>query len=171
MQGLGLRPVPGSGAGWVHKEDGENDLLLAQLKSTDGDAIMVKAIDLEKLKYHAFIAHKLPIFVLQFIKNNRIYCIIEKDILQEVAKALTGKSEGGRGVPAFSGQVQDAPSPDPAGLPDAPTAEGRAAFDAERNRDRERRAQARRAKAREKQKEFRQLLKGLNSERIKSDGK
>ena len=35
MEKLGLRPQPQSGAGW-RKEDGENDYVLCQLKSTDG---------------------------------------------------------------------------------------------------------------------------------------
>ena len=39
MEMLGMRQVPGSGNGWVAKEDGENEHLLCQLKSTDGNSI------------------------------------------------------------------------------------------------------------------------------------
>ena len=35
LKSLGLTPTPQSGAGWVAKEDGENEIILAQLKSTD----------------------------------------------------------------------------------------------------------------------------------------
>lgn len=66
MRALGLRPTALSGAGWIEKEDGENEHLLAQLKSTEGKQIAVRKIDLDDLAHHARVARKLPIFVLSW---------------------------------------------------------------------------------------------------------
>lgn len=92
MHDLGLLPVPRSGAGWVHKEDGENDFLLCQLKSTDKAEARIRRLDLDRLSYHAAVSHKLPLFAIQFLSDGKIYFVVEKDKLQDVAKALTGKS-------------------------------------------------------------------------------
>ena len=69
MDLLGLTPTKGSGAGWVEKEDGYNDNIICQLKSTDKNSIKVDLLDVEKLEYHATVEHKLPIFAIQFLKN------------------------------------------------------------------------------------------------------
>lgn len=68
MEKLGLRPQPQSGAGW-RKEDGENDYVLCQLKSTDGQSIRVDRLDVEKLFYHADCINKIPIFVMDFVNG------------------------------------------------------------------------------------------------------
>ena len=75
LKSLGLEQVPGSGNGWIHKEDGENDYLLAQLKSTDASSISIKQLDLDKLEYHANTSRKTPLFVIQFLKTNDIYIL------------------------------------------------------------------------------------------------
>lgn len=93
MEELGFYSVPRSGAGWVHKEDGENELLLCQLKSTDAGEARVRRADLDKLAVHASITHKLPIFALQFLSDGKIYFVVEKDKFAETAKALEGKSK------------------------------------------------------------------------------
>ena len=67
MRQLGFRPVKGSGSGWVDKEDGESDVALAQLKSTEAESYKLNYFDLEKLEYHASVAHKLPVFVIEFL--------------------------------------------------------------------------------------------------------
>ena len=38
MKRLGLNSVPGSGSDWIHKEDGESDTVMVQLKSTEADS-------------------------------------------------------------------------------------------------------------------------------------
>lgn len=93
MRDLGLLPVPRSGAGWVHKEDGENEAILCQLKSTDAAEARVKRIDLDRLAYHAAISHKAPLFAVQFLSDGKIYFVVEKDKFADTAKALEGKSE------------------------------------------------------------------------------
>ena len=41
MKNLGLKPTKNSGSGWIEKEDGENETIIAQLKSTDSESIKV----------------------------------------------------------------------------------------------------------------------------------
>lgn len=93
MRDLGFSPVPRSGAGWVHKEDGESEAILCQLKSTDAAEARVKRIDLDRLAYHAAISHKAPLFAIQFLSDGKIYFVVEKDKFAETAKALEGKSK------------------------------------------------------------------------------
>lgn len=144
MRDLGLSPVPRSGAGWVHKEDGENEVILCQLKSTDAAEARVKRIDLDRLAYHAAISHKVPLFAVQFLSDGKIYFVIEKDKFADTAKALEGKSEAVPPPLSCAGATQEGePRRD---LPEA--CQGRKAFEQERNLILERRAQERRARCR-----------------------
>lgn len=69
MRRLGLEPVKGSGSGWVDKEDGESEVALAQLKSTEAESYRLNYFDIEKLEYHASVSHKLPVFVIEFLSR------------------------------------------------------------------------------------------------------
>ena len=66
MKSLGLKGTPGSGNKIV-KEDGQNEHLIAQLKSTDGSQITIKLTDVNSLMFNAAVTNKLPIFINQFI--------------------------------------------------------------------------------------------------------
>lgn len=66
MKSLGLRGTPGSGNGII-KEDGQNEHVIAQLKSTDKAQIVIKLSDVNSLLYNASVTNKLPIFINQFI--------------------------------------------------------------------------------------------------------
>lgn len=88
MEMLGMRQVPGSGNGWVAKEDGENEHLLCQLKSTDGDSIGIKKIDIDKLLLNAETEHKLPVFAVQFLKSGEVYLLVRPIDIEEVAEYL-----------------------------------------------------------------------------------
>lgn len=66
MESLGLRGTPGSGNGII-KEDGQNEHVIAQLKSTDKAQIVIKLSDVNSLLYNASVTNKLPIFINQFI--------------------------------------------------------------------------------------------------------
>ena len=46
MGALGLKPTKNSGSGWIEKEDGQNDYLICQLKSTDAQSIKVNQKDM-----------------------------------------------------------------------------------------------------------------------------
>lgn len=90
MHRLGINPTINSGAGWIQKEDGESDLFLCQLKSTDNKSISVKQEDINALEYHACTSHKIPIFALQFLTTDSVYVMIpEKEFkeYQEYKKA------------------------------------------------------------------------------------
>ena len=85
---LGLKPTPNSGSGWIAKEDGENENVLCQLKSTDAASIKVNKLDIDKLEYNAGVSHKLPVFALQFIQSNDIYLIVKPSDLGLLTKYL-----------------------------------------------------------------------------------
>lgn len=81
MKKLGLVPTKNSGAGFEEKEDGYNEYILAQLKSTDKQSISMKMDDVHKLEYHAQVEHKVPVFVLQFLENDDVFiCMRPNDI-------------------------------------------------------------------------------------------
>ena len=88
MKNLGLKPTKNSGSGWIEKEDGENETIIAQLKSTDSESIKVNLLDLKKLFYHANVSHKTGIFVIQFLQENKEFIIISPEDLQKVARGL-----------------------------------------------------------------------------------
>lgn len=90
MKSLGLEPTPNSGSGWVVKEDGQNDSLICQLKSTDASSIRIDWLDVDKLFCNAAIAHKVPVFAVQFIKAGEIFLLVRPNDLQDVSDVITG---------------------------------------------------------------------------------
>lgn len=89
---LGLKPAPMSGAGWIVKEDGENEVAMVQLKSTDSSSYRLDLLDMKKLEYHADVSKKLPVFLIQFLKADKIYAVVDINSLDELEKAFkTGK--------------------------------------------------------------------------------
>ena len=93
MRKYGLKPTANSGAGWIEKEDGENDRYICQLKSTEKDSIKISLLDLHKLIYHADIAHKIPVFMIQFIAQNEEYVIMRTEDAQSLCTAREGIQE------------------------------------------------------------------------------
>ena len=89
MQQLGLTPTQRSGGGWIEKEDGYNDFVLCQHKSTDSGSYSIKQDDLRKLEYHALVEKKLPLFVLQFLQDDSLYLVIKPENLLEIVEYLT----------------------------------------------------------------------------------
>lgn len=82
MKSLGLKPTINSGAGWLEKEDGQSDHIIAQLKSTDKMSIGVNLKDINILEYNAAVSHKIPIFVLQFLQTDDVFIMVRPgDIL------------------------------------------------------------------------------------------
>nr|DAV91492.1 MAG TPA: hypothetical protein [Caudoviricetes sp.] len=92
MELLGLRQVPGSGNGWVAKEDGESEHVLCQLKSTDANSIRVQKQDIDKLEYHAIVSKKLPVFAIQFVRSGQVYLLVKPLDLVEAAKYVKSGS-------------------------------------------------------------------------------
>lgn len=94
MRSLGLEPTKGSGSGWVEKEDGQNDHVIAQLKSTDKQSYKLNHLDLAKLEYNAMVAKKIPMFILQFLSNNDQYALVNINDIPALAEYIkTGKIE------------------------------------------------------------------------------
>lgn len=80
--------MPGSGNGWIAKEDGENELALVQLKSTDSNLYTLKQFDMKQLEYHAQVEHKVPIFLIQFLQQDKVYAVVNVENLVELTEAI-----------------------------------------------------------------------------------
>lgn len=92
LEALGFKQVPGSGNGWVAKEDGESDNTLVQLKSTENASYTVSLLDLKKLEIHAETEHKFPLFLIQFLKQDKIYALVSIENLEDLNDMIkTGK--------------------------------------------------------------------------------
>ena len=92
LEALGFKQVPGSGNGWVAKEDGERDNTLVQLKSTENSSYAVSLLDLKKLEVHAETEHKFPLFLIQFLKQDKIYALVSIENLEDLNDMIkTGK--------------------------------------------------------------------------------
>jgi hypothetical protein len=89
MKDIGLTPAKGSGSGWVEKEDGENDYIIAQLKSTDKESYRINQLDIEKLEYHATVSNKIPLFIIQFLNKDSRYALVALEDIPMVAQYLT----------------------------------------------------------------------------------
>ena len=90
MRSLGLEPTPNSGSGWIVKEDGQSEDVICQLKSTDAMSIKINLKDIETLEYNALVAHKLPVFAIQFLCNNQTYLLVKPEDLQDVSGLIIG---------------------------------------------------------------------------------
>lgn len=90
MKQLGFKPTPNSGAGWVFKEDGQNEQCICQLKSTDKQSISIKQNDIHILEQNAAIAHKLPVFALQFLNTGEVWVMIRPEDLGLVQSLVAG---------------------------------------------------------------------------------
>lgn len=101
MQSIGLKPTKNSGAGWVEKEDGQNDFVICQLKSTDAKSISVKLQDIHTLEYNASVCHKLPLFAIQFLSTGEVWLMAKPTDFAEVSKYIS------TGVCNVSGELLD----------------------------------------------------------------
>jgi len=88
MKSLGLEPTPNSGSGPIWKEDGQSENVICQLKSTDAQSIRINKKDIDTLNYNAAVAHKLPVFAIQFLQSNEVYLLVKPEELCEAAKYI-----------------------------------------------------------------------------------
>lgn len=88
MRALGLEPTPNSGSGPIWKEDGQSENVICQLKSTDANSIKVNKKDIDTLLYNAAVAHKIPVFAIQFLQSNEVYLLVRPEELCEAAKYI-----------------------------------------------------------------------------------
>nr|DAJ94268.1 MAG TPA: hypothetical protein [Caudoviricetes sp.] len=88
LQALGFKQVAGSGNGWVEKEDGESENTLVQLKSTESSSYTIALLDLKKLETHAETEHKFPLFLIQFLKQDKIYALVNIENLDDLNEMI-----------------------------------------------------------------------------------
>lgn len=88
MKDLGLTPTKGSGSGWIEKEDGYNDHVIAQLKSTDKQSYKLNHLDLAKLEHNAMVENKIPMFILQFLSNDSRYALVNIEDIPALAEYI-----------------------------------------------------------------------------------
>lgn len=96
MELLGFKQVPGSGSSWIAREDGENEHALCQLKSTDAQSIRVQLQDIHELQVNAAVAHKMPVFAIQFRRSNEVFLLVsplDAGDLSDYIRHPTGKLE------------------------------------------------------------------------------
>ena len=96
MKRFGLVPTKQSGGGWIEKEDGFNDSLICQHKSTDATSYRIRMEDIEKLEYHAMVDHKVPVFMVQFLQTDDIFLLLRPEHISDIYNHLTlpkGSSE------------------------------------------------------------------------------
>lgn len=89
MRSLGMKETKNSGSGWVEKEDGQNDYLICQLKSTDAQSIKVNQSDIRILEKNATVAHKIPIFAIQFLNTGEVWLMSKPEDLPLVSEYIT----------------------------------------------------------------------------------
>lgn len=89
MERLGLKPTINSGSGWIEKEDGQNDYVICQLKSTDKRSISLNQQDWDILEANALVAHKYPLFALQFLNRDQTFILMKPEDITEVAKYIS----------------------------------------------------------------------------------
>lgn len=90
IEKLGLKSTPRSGAGEILKEDGYNENVICQLKSTESNQVSFKRLDVEKLLYHATVDRKIPIFVVQFVDGPILVATVPAE-LEYLSKYLNGE--------------------------------------------------------------------------------
>lgn len=94
MESLGLKATKNSGSGWIEKEDGQNDYLVCQLKSTDAQSIKINQKDIRILEYNASTIHKVPIFAIQFLNTGEVWLMAKPEDFTFVSEYIdTGKIE------------------------------------------------------------------------------
>ena len=74
----------------VEKEDGQSEQCICQLKSTDKQSISIKQNDIHILEQNAAIAHKLPVFALQFLNTGEVWVMIKPEDLSLIQSLVAG---------------------------------------------------------------------------------
>ena len=88
MKSLGLKATYNSGSSWIEKEDGQNDFIICQLKSTDAQSIKINQKDIRILEHNASVAHKLPVFAIQFLNTNEVWLMAKPEDFVEVSEYI-----------------------------------------------------------------------------------
>ncbi|WP_291632248.1 hypothetical protein [Clostridium sp.] len=84
MESLGMKGTINSGSGWIEKEDGQNDFVICQLKSTDATSIKISQKDIRILEYNARVTHKVPMFAIQFLNVDETFIIMKPSDIEAI---------------------------------------------------------------------------------------
>lgn len=94
MKQLGLEATYNSGSGWIEKEDGQSEYVICQLKSTDSDSFRIGIRDINILESNARVAHKVPLFIVQFLKSNDLFALVRLEDIPQISDFInTGVCE------------------------------------------------------------------------------
>ena len=63
---------------------------MVQLKSTDSLSYRLSRLDMKKLEFHADVSHKVPVFLVQFLKDDRLYAIVDVNDIDDLFYGLKG---------------------------------------------------------------------------------
>lgn len=88
MEALGLKPTKNSGSGWIEKEDGQNDAVICQLKSTDAQSIKVNQKDIRILEKNSLVEHKIPMFAIQFLNTGEVWLMVKPEHIKQIGQYL-----------------------------------------------------------------------------------
>ena len=80
----------GSGNGWVRKGDVRADKELWELKITSAKSFSLKYDDLRKVFEQAIVDGRIPIFLVEFMKQGESYVVLTKDDYMEMRTAYFG---------------------------------------------------------------------------------
>lgn len=80
----------GSGNGWVRKGDVRSDKELWECKITSAKSFSLKQADLAKLNTQALMDGRIPIFLIEFMKQGDSFVILSKDDYLEMRAAYFG---------------------------------------------------------------------------------
>lgn len=94
----------------IEKEDGQNDYVICQLKSTDAQSIKVNQKDIRVLENNAITAHKLPLFAIQFLNTNEVWLMAKPEDFGLIAEYInTGKTTKQENIIETSDVVEKTP--------------------------------------------------------------
>ena len=88
MKQLGITATYNSGSGWLEKEDGQSEYVICQLKSTDSDSFRVGIRDINILESNARVAHKVPLFIVQFLKTNDLFALMRLEDIPQISEVI-----------------------------------------------------------------------------------
>ena len=114
MKRLGLKPTKNSGSGWVEKEDGQNEFVICQLKSTDAQSIKINQKDIRILEQNAIVSHKLPVFAIQFLNTGEVWLMARPEDFTSVSEYIqTGRTTSSVFDIGVDPEVEDSILPPP----------------------------------------------------------
>jgi len=80
----------GSGNGWVRKGDVRSDRELWECKITSAKSFSLKYEDLRKVFEQAIVDGRIPIFMVEFMKQGESFVVLTKDDYMEMREKYFG---------------------------------------------------------------------------------